>query len=121
MVKLDNDLRQQQMDEEGIARDRGLNVRIYFVMICLYKVADLFSWDSSLSPVSPIRNTSYFLYTRSISYLVALSSPFMIPLLELGRITFHRATDASASRSSLTVLAYHPFTMNFRTARQAIN
>lgn len=35
MVKSDNDLRQQEMDEAGHARDRLLNVRTYVVTISL--------------------------------------------------------------------------------------
>lgn len=121
MVKSDNDRRQQEMDRKGIAKRRSFNVRIYVVMISLYRVPDLFSWDSSITPASPIQNMSYFLYTQSISCLVALSSPFMTPLLELAGITFHRATDASANRSSLTALAYHPSATTFRIAKNPMN
>ena len=58
MVKSDNDRRQQEMDRRGNAGDRLLDVRIYVITISLYRVSDLFSWDSSLSPASPIQNMS---------------------------------------------------------------
>ena len=58
MVKSDNDRRQQEMDQRGNAGHRSLNVRIYAVTISLYRVSDLFAWDSSLTPASPIQNMS---------------------------------------------------------------
>ena len=58
MVKSDNDRRQQEMDRRGNAGDRLLDVRIYVITISLYRVSDLFFWDSSLSPASPIQNMS---------------------------------------------------------------
>jgi len=58
MVKSDNDRRQQEMDQKGRAGIRVLNVRIYVIMISLYRASDPFSWDSSLSPASPIQNMS---------------------------------------------------------------
>jgi hypothetical protein len=43
MVKSDNDQRQQEMNEWGVARRRSLDVRIYVVVISLHQVADIFS------------------------------------------------------------------------------
>ena len=58
MVKSDNDRHQQEMDQKGNAGDRSLNVRIYAIPISPYRISDLFAWDSSLTPTSPIQNMS---------------------------------------------------------------
>jgi hypothetical protein len=113
MVKVDNNRRQEEMDETGYDVPWMLNVNALLISAC--QCVTNFIHDSLIPQVSPTQSMSWLQYTQNISSHVAVCSLYFIQELQLLQSMSQQEIDASTSHLSLIALTCHPSTMPLKT------
>lgn len=104
MVKSDNDRRHSKWTERVSMQEfvRSMCASILSRFLCI-------SWIFMVPSLQLHQSRIWVTFSTPRTFPASWpSSPSMAPLPELTKIMLHHATDASASRSSLIVFAYHP-------------